>query len=363
MGVAKLPSGRWQAVLKIGRDYAGSASFTTKKEAENWLTKERAKVKSGIDPRAGKVKTRILLDEWLSVRVSRVAPKTAKADRELLRLVSPALGALYVSAVEKRHIDDWFDYLRHRGLAHSSIIRHRASLSAFFNWCVDERRIAANPVASARVPPKIEEPDEMKPFTREELENVYKACRVACADLAEVVLVAGWTGLRWGELRSLRVSDVIQVPYAAFRVVRSQTEGGKVKVTKGRESRTVPIADRVLPIIKNCCAGANPDDLLFQGVNGGQLWRATFVRLVNWKTNGQGRRIHDLRHTAACLWLSLGVDPGTVQAWMGHASIVTTNKYLHYLGTSADKAGLALLNKAGGNEGAISEKGERATTG
>jgi hypothetical protein len=37
-----------------------------------------------------------------------------------------------------------------------------------------------------------------------------------------------------------------------------------------------------------------------------------------------GRRIHDLRHTAACLWLARGVDPVTVQAWMGHASIATT---------------------------------------
>lgn len=25
-------------------------------------------------------------------------------------------------------------------------------------------------------------------------------------------------------------------------------------------------------------------------------------------------RIHDLRHTATCLWLARGVDPGTVQA-------------------------------------------------
>jgi integrase len=36
-------------------------------------------------------------------------------------------------------------------------------------------------------------------------------------------------------------------------------------------------------------------------------------------------RIHDLRHTAAYLWLSLGVDVVTVQAWMGHATIPTTN--------------------------------------
>ena len=57
--------------------------------------------------------------------------------------------------------------------------------------------------------------------------------------------------------------------------------------------------------------------------------------------------MHDLRHTAACLWLARGVDPGTVQAWMGHESIATTNRYLHFLGTSADKAGLDRLNEPG----------------
>ena len=37
----------------------------------------------------------------------------------------------------------------------------------------------------------------------------------------------------------------------------------------------------------------------------------------------------------------------TVQAWMGHASVATTNLYLHHLGTAADKAGLDRLNRPG----------------
>jgi hypothetical protein len=43
-------------------------------------------------------------------------------------------------------------------------------------------------------------------------------------------------------------------------------------------------------------------------------------RTLRWTTIADGRRIHDLRHTAACLWLARGLDPATVQAWMGHAS-------------------------------------------
>jgi len=38
------------------------------------------------------------------------------------------------------------------------------------------------------------------------------------------------------------------------------------------------------------------------------------------------------------------VGPFLAQTWMGHASIATTNLYLHHLGTSADRAGLDRLN-------------------
>jgi len=61
--------------------------------------------------------------------------------------------------------------------------------------------------------------------------------------------------------------------------------------------------------------------------------------------------LHDLRHTAACLWLTRGVDLSTVSAWLGHASISTTNRYLHYLGTSADAADLGRLNRGRGAHG------------
>jgi integrase len=91
--------------------------------------------------------------------------------------------------------------------------------------------------------------------------------------------------------------------------------------------------------------GEEPGDLLFRTEGGSQLHRTATLRPVNW------RRIHDLRHTAACLWLARGVDPGTVQAWMGHESIATTNLYLHFLGTGAHRTGLELLNRPRGAAG------------
>ena len=85
--------------------------------------------------------------------------------------------------------------------------------------------------------------------------------------------------------------------------------------------------------------------------SGHRLHASAFKRTLDWSVTADGRRIHDLRHTAACLWLARGVDPVTVQTWMGHASIATTNLYLHHLGTAADQAGLDRLNRPGAHRG------------
>lgn len=41
-------------------------------------------------------------------------------------------------------------------------------------------------------------------------------------------------------------------------------------------------------------------------------------------------RFHDLRHTAASLWLAAGIEPYRVSRWLGHGSLVTTDTvYAH----------------------------------
>ncbi|MGW5241983.1 tyrosine-type recombinase/integrase [Monashia sp. NPDC004114] len=90
-----------------------------------------------------------------------------------------------------------------------------------------------------------------------------------------------------------------------------------VKGAKSGKSRRVPIADKILPRVRDLAAGRQPDDLLFVASGGHRLHATAIKGAIDWKVTGKGRRIHDLRRTPACLWLARGVDPGTVQAWMG----------------------------------------------
>jgi integrase len=204
-------------------------TFTRMSDAQAWAERTETAAAGGVDIRAGKIPVRDLLAEWVEYRRRTVAPKTARTDAELLPLMSAALGARSAGTVMPNEIERWFVYLRHqRAQSDGSIRRYRASISSFFAWCVAEHRRADNPVTAARLPTRLDLPAEMRPFTEDELVEVVDRVRLRSPVLADVTLIAGWTGLRWGELRALRVGDVQALPSPAFWVARSQTEGGTV---------------------------------------------------------------------------------------------------------------------------------------
>ena len=49
---------------------------------------------------------------------------------------------------------------------------------------------------------------------------------------------------------------------------------------------------------------------------------------------------HDLRHTFGTQCAARGIDLPKIQAWMGHADIQTTMRYLHYVPPHDDTARL-----------------------
>lgn len=344
-------NGRYYARLKSGREFVAGRTFDTQREAKAWLTRERAALDGGIDPRAGRERMRLAVTRWLEVRRTTVAPKTYRADLDVARLTPTNMLALHLSAISEREVSRTFVQLLASGLVESSVVRYRASLSAFFGWCVREKLIATNPVTGTKVPKGSQELTEMHPFTESELWDVVRACRARNERLADVVLVLGWTGLRWGEARAMTVGEVVEVPTPGLIVRRSMSEGLGAKATKGRRSRRVPLVDGLLSLVRSMSEGKTQGDPLFTTDAGAVLHRTAVIRSLDWKHTGQGRRLHDLRHTAACLWLARGVDLGTVQAWMGHESAATTNRYLHFLGTAADRAGLDRLNSGWGYPG------------
>ena len=132
MSVHKQPNGRFRARLKSGRTNVASKTFDTKREAEQWLARERAALVRGIDPRAGQQRVRALLGPWLASRRASVSANTYRIDADLERVLPASLLALQVAAVTDREVARCFEHWIGRGLSERTAVRYRASLSAFF---------------------------------------------------------------------------------------------------------------------------------------------------------------------------------------------------------------------------------------
>jgi integrase len=176
-----------------------------------------------------------------------------------------------------------------------------------------------------------------------------------------LVLVLGYTGLRWGEATALRVCD-IDFTRRRIDVRRAFSDvGGKIVLgtPKSHLARTVPLPRFLAADLAASVQGKNPDNLVFTTASGSIVHSANWRQKVFLPARKQAGisdrfRIHDLRHTAAALMIQAGYPPKMLQEILGHASITTTldlyghlypgdmDKYADRLGdAAADAAGKA----------------------
>jgi integrase len=121
------------------------------------------------------------------------------------------------------------------------------------------------------------------------------------------------------------------------RAVLAGGGGGALYVDtlKNNKARTVPLVVGLVPLVDRWSAGKTPDAWLFDAPGHGPLRESNWKRSVGWNaataTAGlRGFRVHDLRHTAASVWLAAGADPKVVQRVLGHASAsMTMDLYGH----------------------------------
>jgi integrase len=97
----------------------------------------------------------------------------------------------------------------------------------------------------------------------------------------------------------------------------------EVGQTKGKESRTVPVAASLLSPLAVRCEGRSTGDLLFRARSGGYLKRPSydstgwFNRAVE-RAQVQKSTPHDLRHPCASLAVSSGANVLAVSRMLGH---------------------------------------------
>jgi integrase len=363
MTIRKTPNGKFQAIVKSGRKQVASKVFPLRRDAETWHVAQVRALSLGefVDPKAGRETLGSMLERWMAAREGTVSSTTYKTDHARMNYLPSALLARPVSAVRPADLESLFGDLTRRGLSKATITRVRALLSSAMGWAVRNKLVTKNPVTETRVQSgSSTNAHEVYPFSEAELRKLVDGLRIKGGKQADIALVLGLTGLRWGEFVALRVRDVSQVPFPAFRVSRSASDGHAVRATKSGKARTVPLVPEVASIVAAWSAGKSAEDFVFHSPTGSRLPQTNWRRVTGWTSYRDGRRVHDLRHTAATLWLGSGMDAKTVQHWLGHESMtLTVDLYGHWLGSDADVAALSRFAASlGGAPGVLDKKAE-----
>jgi len=211
------------------------------------------------------------------------------------------------------------------------------NLSAMLGWAEREGWRRGNPARGIDLPgqPASDEirwlsPDEVRALAAQAIDGPYQHLD------RPLYLTAAMTGLRQGELFALRWRDV-DWQAGAIRVRRSYTHGQLGTPKSRRSARSVPMADDVAAALE-ILSRAVPDgldDLVFpHPLTGGHLASPGTLRRMRRALADAGlddsHRFHDLRHTFGTQMAARGVPMRTLQEWMGHKDLATTQRYADY---------------------------------
>jgi site-specific recombinase XerD len=164
-----------------------------------------------------------------------------------------------------------------------------------------------------------------EPATQSRREKASSRNYQVIRDLALVDLLFA-TGMRVGEASALDVRDF----FAREGVFRVQGKGGRDRLAFVVDEQTVQIQRAYM----GARARIETDSsALFVNAMGGRLSTQGITNVIA-KLRREARikrhvTPHMLRHTVATLLLRNGADIRVVQEFLGHASIVTTQRYTH----------------------------------
>lgn len=185
---------------------------------------------------------------------------------------------------------------------------HRTTLRVFYSWALEAGHVSESP---ARVLPKVA---PAAPRPRPTPDRVHAmALLVATPREMLMVRLAAELGLRRGEIALVHSRDVLEDLTGWSLLVHG----------KGGKERLVPLTDPLAAALRRLEPG-----WAFPGRVGGHLsprWVGTLLSRVL----GDGWTAHSLRHRFATRSYEVsGFDVFSVQELLGHASPVTTRRYV-----------------------------------
>jgi integrase len=277
---------------------------------------------------------------------------TRSYDEALRRRILPALGDKRLSEVRRADVQAIADALTAEGLSASTVQNQLDPLRVIFRRAIRRDVVSVDPTKGL----ELRKPDGRcdRIATPEEARELLD---VLPAEDRALWATALYAGLRHGELRALRWSD-IDLEARVIHVARGwDAKEGEQDGKSAAARRTVPLIGRLAPFLAaHKLATGRDDDALVFGATADAPFEPSTVRrralaAWGWKTGPNPEKtgprritvkaradamerigLHEARHTFASLMIAAGVNAKALSAIMGHATIaITFDVYGHLM--------------------------------
>jgi integrase len=182
-----------------------AGTFSNKRDADKAWQRAELKISEGrlSDPRRGRQTfRRYVTEEWLPHHVIEVSTREAYT-YQIGKHILPWFGPMRMNEVMPSHVREWVTALQAKGVTPASIQKLRFILSAIFTAALNDVTFL-HPCKGVKTPTVPRKP--LKIITPEQFDSIYEALPEPVWKL--LVETGIETGLRWGELTELRVSDL-----------------------------------------------------------------------------------------------------------------------------------------------------------
>ena len=348
--ITERKDGRFQVSISLEDGSRKTIYRKNYKDAETALQKARNELNEGTLVTGPQQKLKEYLEYWLEdVHKAKIRVSTYESYRIILNNhLIPALGNITIQKLTSQHLQSLYAKKRNEGLSQGRI----RTIHAVIHRALEHAMRITPPLISRNVSESVDLPGqgkhEMHPLTPEQAQQLLGAAQEH--DLLALLTLALTTGMRKGELLGLQWEDInwtqstLQIHRTASYITgrgivvgEPKTKGSKRQIALPQVAIDVLKQHRTTQLENRLKAGSSwiDQNLVFCDDKGDYIVSVTlnvhFSKLL--KDIGLPHmRFHDLRHSAATLLLSMGVNVKIVQELLGHSNVsMTLNVYSHVL--------------------------------
>jgi integrase len=283
----------------------------------------------------------------VSEDVSAKTPARYRAIRDKFMEFCKAEGATDCHRINKSLLESYLAWLDAKGYAYATKYIEATTIKQFVKYLIDEKHLPEG----ARIKLRMSKPVETDTYcyTSEEVTAMlaYARKQPGMRCLHDVLVALSCTGMRIGELASLRWTDIdFETKFIRLTDERhssARRKAGNARRLKGKRSRSLAILDPLMSVLASIPRSA--DGLVFHGPQNARLkpdrvrrWliRDVLSPLASRFPTPAGAvigfvdgRLHSFRHFFCSFCADAGVSEQILMSWLGHRSSRMIRRYYH----------------------------------